>query len=168
MLKINGNHITKFAGVIIIIFIFVNAPQVVSAQSGDELASIEEYLTPEQQKMLQEERQLIKQNRYQFRKSLSEEQLNILGDESMTQEQKREQLRKTFTKQQKEMLNEQSRRLEQKRKEFRGTLTDEQKLRIRERYQYREGQNQNNDKMNGSKERSGKFENNDNGNKGGR
>jgi hypothetical protein len=131
-------------GLILILLFFLTATRSMMGQTTDQYASINDILTEQQKEMLKNERELIKQQRLEFRKTLSEEQIKIIKDQNRTREEKRRLLAETLTKAQKDILAEHERRLERKRNEFRQSLSGEQRQMIRERYQHREGINNSN------------------------
>lgn len=86
-----------------------------------------ENLTVEQQKLLKEQRDVIKANREAFKASLTAEQLAILKDRSLNKEQQQAALIATFTEAQKSILNENRERAKSLREELKSSLSKEQR-----------------------------------------
>lgn len=88
--------------------------------------------TTEQQKLVQEQRDMIKANREAFKASLTAEQLAILKDASLSKEQKQAALVQTFTAAQKNLLNENKENIRELKRDFKNSLTNEQRQQIQE------------------------------------
>jgi hypothetical protein len=86
--------------------------------------------TTEQQKLVQEQRDLMTANREAFKASLTAEQQAILADPSLSKEQQHAALVKTFTEAQKTILAENRESAKALKEEFRNTLTSEQRQQI--------------------------------------
>ena len=86
--------------------------------------------TTEQQKLVQEQRDLMTANREAFKASLTAEQQAILADPSLSKEQQHAALVKTFTEAQKNILAENRESAKALKEEFRNTLTSEQRQQI--------------------------------------
>ncbi|MEY4085237.1 MAG: hypothetical protein RL074_1024 [Bacteroidota bacterium] len=91
---------------------------------------LKENLTVEQQKLLQEQRDVMKANREAFKASLTAEQLAILKDGSLTREQQQAALVATFSDAQKAILNENREKAKALKEEFKTTLTKEQRQQL--------------------------------------
>jgi murein L,D-transpeptidase YcbB/YkuD len=91
---------------------------------------LKENLTVEQQKLLQEQRDVMKANREAFKASLTAEQLTILKDRSLTREQQQAALVATFSDAQKAILNENREKAKALKEEFKTTLTKEQRQQL--------------------------------------
>lgn len=92
-----------------------------------------ENFTEAQKLMLQEQRELIKQNRETFKASLSAEQLAILENAALTKQERRQALVASFTKAQQQLLQQQKMNMQAIRQQFKSTLTDGQLQQIRTR-----------------------------------
>ncbi|MES2239535.1 MAG: hypothetical protein V4497_04675 [Bacteroidota bacterium] len=88
--------------------------------------------TTEQQKLVQEQRDLIKANREAFKASLTAEQLGILKDANLNKQEKQAALILTFTTEQKNLLNENKQNIKELKKDFKNTLSNEQRQQIHE------------------------------------
>lgn len=86
-----------------------------------------ESLTVEQQKLLQEQREVMKANREAFKASLTAEQLAILKDRTLSKEQQQAALVATFTEAQKAILSDNREKAKALKEEFRTSLTKEQR-----------------------------------------
>lgn len=86
--------------------------------------------TTEQQKLVQEQRDLMTANRVAFKASLTAEQQAILADPSLSKEEQHAALVKTFTEAQKTILTENRESAKALKEEFRNTLTSEQRQQI--------------------------------------
>lgn len=86
--------------------------------------------TTEQQKLVQEQRDLMTANRVAFKASLTAEQQAILADPSLSKEEQHAALVKTFTEAQKTILAEHRESAKALKEEFRNTLTSEQRQQI--------------------------------------
>lgn len=91
---------------------------------------LKENLTVEQQKLLQEQRDVMKANREAFKASLTAEQLAILKDRSLTREQQQAALVATFTDVQKAILNENREKAKALKEDFKTSLTKEQRQQL--------------------------------------
>lgn len=109
--------------IILIIFTLFLGTTKVLAQEKEPIRN----LTFEQQKLLQEQRDVIKANREAFKASLTAEQLAILKDRSLTKEQQQSALIATFTDAQKSFLSEHREKAKLLKEEFKTTLTKEQR-----------------------------------------
>ncbi|PRZ23409.1 hypothetical protein [Flavobacterium granuli] len=87
--------------------------------------------TTEQQKLVQEQRDLMTANREAFKASLTAEQQAILNDPSLNKQQQHAALVKTFTEAQKAILTENRESAKALKKEFVNALTTEQRQQIR-------------------------------------
>lgn len=87
--------------------------------------------TTEQQKLVQEQRDLMTANREAFKASLTAEQQAILNDPSLSKEQQHAALVKTFTEAQKAILTANRESAKALKKEFVNALTTEQRQQIR-------------------------------------
>jgi hypothetical protein len=95
-------------------------------------STVVDNFTTEQQKLVQQQRDLIKANREAFKASLTAEQLSILKDASLSKEQKQAALVLTFTTAQKNLLNESKENIKDLRRDFKNSLTTEQRQQIQE------------------------------------
>ncbi|GEL10307.1 hypothetical protein SAMN05192550_0661 [Flavobacterium glycines] len=95
-------------------------------------STVVDNFTTEQQKLVQQQRDLIKANREAFKASLTAEQLAILKDASLSKEQKQAALVLTFTTAQKNLLNESKENIKDLRRDFKNSLTTEQRQQIQE------------------------------------
>ena len=86
--------------------------------------------TTEQQKLVQEQRDLMKANREAFKASLTAEQQAILNDPALSKEQQHAALVKTFTETQKTILAENRASAKALKEEFRNTISTEQRQQI--------------------------------------
>ncbi|GAA3644049.1 hypothetical protein [Flavivirga jejuensis] len=104
---------------------------------------LKESLTTEQNKLMEEQRTLIKTNRNAFKSSLTAEQLAILENVTLSKQERREALIKTFTEDQKFLLEENKAKVNRLKEQFRATLTTEQRQQIRTRSKNRRGEDRN-------------------------
>lgn len=86
--------------------------------------------TTEQQKLVQEQRDLMTANREAFKASLTAEQQAILNDPSLSKDQQHAALVKTFTETQKTILAENRERAKALKAEFKNTISTEQRQQI--------------------------------------
>lgn len=112
----------------ITVFLFFMGLYTGSAQKS----TVIDNFTTEQQKLVQEQRDMIKANREAFKASLTAEQLAILKDASLSKEQKQAALVQTFTTAQKNLLNESKENIKELKRDFKNSLTNEQRQQIQE------------------------------------
>lgn len=104
---------------------------------------VKESLTLEQNKLMEEQRTLIKTNRDAFKASLTSEQLEILENVALSKQERREALILTFTETQKNLLEDNKAKVNQLKEQFKATLTSEQRQQIRTRSKTRNGEDRN-------------------------
>ncbi len=111
---------------ILLVFTFFIGVSTVQAQEKDRATT----LTIEQQRLLQEQRDVLKANREAFKASLTAEQLAILKDKSLSKEQQQAALIATFNETQRAMLNENREKAKALKEEFKTSLTKEQRQQL--------------------------------------
>lgn len=115
---------------VILFCLYVGFPNL-TAQNTTTVQNILQDLTEEQQQILQSQRNLIVENRENFKATLTAEQLLILSNKELSKQQKEDALIKTFTKEQKKLLAENKERVEAIKNEFKKTITEDQMQQIR-------------------------------------
>lgn len=88
---------------------------------------------PKQLEMLKTQRNLVKENRASFKKSLSKEQLSILTNKQLTKGQRQEALISSFSEIQKTLLKENRESVRGLKSEFAKSLSEKQKIAIKQR-----------------------------------
>ena len=115
---------------VILFCLYVGFPNL-TAQNTTTVQNILQDLTEEQQQILQSQRDLIVENRENFKATLTAKQLLILSNKELSKQQKEDALIKTFTKEQKKLLAENKERVEAIKNEFKNTITEDQRQQIR-------------------------------------
>lgn len=88
-------------------------------------------LTPEQRSLLQNQRELMIQNREKFKTSLTPEQRNILESKDLSPKDQQAALMASLNETQRALIFENLSKAKQIKENFAGTLTEEQRQRIR-------------------------------------
>ena len=104
-----------------------------SAVAQDKPKGKDKIYTPEQLEMLKAQKASVKENREEFKSSLSNEQLAIMENKELSVRERREALRASFTDAQKTMMETNRSEIKALKDAFRATITEEQKQLIRER-----------------------------------
>lgn len=97
----------------------------------------QEIFTSEQRGMLKAQKDAVKQNRKQFKASLSDEQLVIFENKELSRKERREALRVTLTDFQKQFLTANRKKIKAMKDAFRATITNEQKRALKKRRKQR-------------------------------
>lgn len=120
----------------ILTFFAVNFNEEIKAQETDNIELIEN-LTPEQLKILKEQKELIKNNKTAFKASLDKSQLQLLSDAKLSVKERQKALLKSLTQSQRSLLQVQKVQVQQIKDQFLSTITTEQRERLRERLKAR-------------------------------
>ncbi|MDO9261725.1 MAG: hypothetical protein Q7U08_07270 [Flavobacteriaceae bacterium] len=93
--------------------------------------SKEKTLNETQLNIINEQKEMMKANKENFKETLTDEQKSILQNSQLSREQKREALKSSLTLEQKNMLKANQQAIQHQRNEFKNSLSTDQKMEIR-------------------------------------
>jgi parvulin-like peptidyl-prolyl isomerase len=124
------HHLICRFGLLIVVFLAFTYS--VNAQK-DDIVSLKEldYLTEQQQQLLNEQQLLLNKTRNVLKENLTKEQFALLSDRSISKEQRSALLKKSLSSEQRNLISTNRNLIRSKKNMFRRSLTKRQRIRLR-------------------------------------